>query len=251
MKQIKNFLVIALALVVGFMAVTALGGQTADAETETETEADKGVRFRTAATGRVFVDPDIAYLTVGVSSEKETASEAMAEVNTTMEALLAAVKETGIADKDIKTANISIEMNYDYSGPRRVLLGYIARNSLSITIRDLDAVAKVLDATIAAGANDVGNLWFDKEDKQEAYDEALGLAVKRATDKINVLHAASGVGGTLTPVSFDELGVQMYAQNARQMDMAVAEEAAAAGVTVIPGTIEVVAQVSVEFKAAE
>ncbi|NLC40130.1 MAG: SIMPL domain-containing protein [Clostridiaceae bacterium] len=247
MNYMKKLLVITMVLILSFVAMAAWNGDTTHAATTDMPE--KAVSYRASATGSVWVEPDIAYLTVGATSEHENAAIAMANVNVVMDAILAAVKEVGIADDDVKTSHISIELNYDYSGSSSVFIGYFASNSLSLTIRDLDKIPAVLDALIVAGANDINNLYFDKEEKRAAYNEALALAVEKARDKINVLHTASGLGGTLKAVCFDELGVQPYTPSACQMNMGMGEEAM--GVTVIPGLIELVAQVSVEFVIAK
>ena len=242
----KKIITIALALVLGFLAVTLIGGQAAEAETNDDSK--DGTVFRTGAVGLVTVDPDIAYLTVGASSERDNAADAMEDVNLIMDDVLAAVKAAGVADEDIKTQHIGVDVIYDYSRSTRMLQGYMARNSLTVTIRNLDDVAVIYDAVIEAGANDVGSLAFDKENKDEAYDEALALAVARATEKVDVLAAAAGIDSELIPQTFEEVSYQTYAGNVRQMDMAVEE---ASGVNVIPGTLEIVASVAVEFKTAD
>jgi len=241
----KKFLIIAMALVMGFLAVTMIGGVPAQAETDEAPK--KGISFLANGTGKVSIDPDIAYLTVGVTVERDKAADAMADNNELMAAVLEAIKATGLAEEDIKTSRLNLEVVYDYSGSNRVLKGYAARNSLALTIRDLEKIADVIDATVEAGATDISNLYFDKENRDEAYDQALALAVERATTKVNVLAKAAGVDAELFPRTISEGGVQIYYPAARDMAM----EEAAAGVPIVPGQIEITANVSVEFSTVE
>ncbi len=241
----KKFLIIALSLVMGFMAVTMVGGVPAMAETDETSK--KGISFLANGTGKVSIDPDIAYFTVGVTVERDKAADAMADNNELMAAVLEAIKATGLAEDDIKTSTINLEVVYDYSGSTRVLKGYAARNSLALTIRDLEKIAEVIDATVEAGATDISSLYFDKEDRDEAYDQALALAVERATAKVKVLAKAAGVDAELSPRTISEGGVQIYYPAAREMSM----DGASAGVPIVPGQIEITANVSVEFSTVD
>lgn len=241
----KKGLTLALAVLMGFMAITLFGGTAATADTA-ETNAMEPL-FAAAGTGRVSVEPDIAYVTIGVRTEAKEAKEAMDENSRQMNDVLDALKAAGLTEDDLRTSNISIDAIYDYSKDTRVFKGYVAQNSLFVTIRNLDQVADVLDAAIAAGANDVNNIYFDKEDKTAAYDEALVKALQLATEKIKVLHEASAVGGELVPVAFTEAGVQATYKQARSMAIPM-PETAAYGVQVVPGQVEVTASVNVEYK---
>lgn len=238
----KKILILALALVMGVLAVTAIGGQPARAETEDEVKSE--TVLRAGAVGRVTVEPDIAYLTAGASVERDKAADAMADVSAILDDVLAAIKDAGIADDDIKTQSVGVEAVYDYSRSTPRMTGYLARNSLAITIRDLDSVGALLDAVIEAGANDVGSLVFDKENKNEAYDEALRLAVARAAEKAEVLLAAAGLEGELVLKSMEEVTYGTYAADTVQAPM---PEMKGAGIMVIPGTIEISAGVTAEY----
>lgn len=241
----KKFLIIALVAIVGFTAFSLFGG--ASAKAESSTPADDVVLFATAGTGRVSVDPDIAYLNIGVATENESAKEAMAENNETMAAVLAAIREAGITDRDIQTSHISIDVLYDYSRDTAVMRGYMATNSVAVTVRDLDLVATLLDVSVAAGANEVNSISFDKEDKTDAYNDALAQAVARAKAKGDVLHAASGVEGTLVATKFVEAGAETPYQGYRDQVKAADGDYA----QIMPGQIEISASVSVEYRVVK
>src|SRR5258705_12743856 len=61
-----------------------------------------------SGTGTVTIKPDIAYINIGVHTEKATASEATAQNNTDTDAVIKAIKAAGIKDDDIQTTNFNI-----------------------------------------------------------------------------------------------------------------------------------------------
>ena len=71
-----------------------------------------------------------------------------------MTAVLAAIKEVGIADRDIQTSRLSLQPQYDpnKAGTAR-LTGFQATNQVTVRIRDIDKLPAVLDRAIG-GAGD-------------------------------------------------------------------------------------------------
>ncbi len=76
--------------------------------------------------GEAKATPDTARVQIGVQSEAPSAREALTDNNGKMTALIAKLKELGVADKDIQTSNISIYPRYDHNG--REVLGYQVNN---------------------------------------------------------------------------------------------------------------------------
>ena len=132
-------------------------------------------------TGQVFLSPDIAYIYVGVHTEEDTAAEAVAVSNEETQKVIEALKEAGIAAKDIRTTNFSIWPNQQYS-PDGQPLGtrYVVDNSVFVTVRKLDNLGDLLDAAVEAGANSINSIQFDVSDKTEALKKAREEAVKNA-----------------------------------------------------------------------
>ena len=73
--------------------------------------ADKLVTVTGEAT--VAVAPDTAMIRVGVTSQGKTAREASDANAKEMTAVLAAIKSSGVADKDIQTSRLSLQPQYD------------------------------------------------------------------------------------------------------------------------------------------
>lgn len=106
----------------------------------------------------VDAKPDIVDLSAGVTSQARTAVEAMRINAREMTAVIDRIKALGVDADDIQTAGIDLNAQYDYDQETReqVFRGYQASNRVSVTLRDVDRAGEVLDALVAAGANNVG-----------------------------------------------------------------------------------------------
>ncbi|MFN2225889.1 MAG: SIMPL domain-containing protein [Anaerolineae bacterium] len=199
--------------------------------------------------GSTSVEPDIARVSVGVETSAATIAEAVDENEAQMESVLGALREAGIADKDIQTTNFSISLD---RYPEQVVRSdegqqaqpvYRVSNMVNVTIRDLDQVGAVLDAVIESGANNIWGVSFTIDDPAEAQAEARADAVENARERAQALAELSGV--ELGPVmSVSEVvsggGVPMVYDT-------VVERAAGAGTSISPGELEISYQVQVSY----
>jgi uncharacterized protein len=144
--------------------------------------------------GIVKVKPDVAQATVGVELSRPTVAEASAEVSDTMDDVMAALREQGIAEKDMQTTGFSVwsDQAYNPDGTRGEM-AYRVSNQVNVTIRDLDSVGAVLDAAMEAGANSIYGVTFSLEDKKSAQSDARAEAVADATDKAEELAELTGL----------------------------------------------------------
>ena len=154
--------------------------------------------------GQVSLTPDIAYIYLGVHTEKATASEAVAENNAQTQKVIDALKKLGVDAKDIRTTNFSIWPSQNY-GPDGMPLDmkYVVDNTVYVTVRDLKKLGDLLDTVITAGANTVNSIAFDVADKTAAAKQARDAAVKNAQEQAQELAVAAGVKlGDITNISF-------------------------------------------------
>ena len=162
-----------------------------------------------AGTGTAYLTPDIAYLYLGVHTEKLTAAEAVAENNDQTEQVIQALRDFGIAANDIRTTNFSIWPIDKYDPATGVPSGeksYAVDNTVYVTVRDLETLGDLLDTVVQAGANTVNSIQFDVADRDEALADARAEAVRDAGEKAQELAAAAGVElGELQSVSFPNL----------------------------------------------
>jgi uncharacterized protein YggE len=112
-----------------------------------------------------------------------------------MLAIIAALKDAGIAGNDIQTSLLAIRPVYTTQEPRTEpkLSGYSVSNHVSVTIRNIGNVGDVLDRAIAVGATDVGNISFMVSDASKALDRAREAAIADARRKAEIYANASGV----------------------------------------------------------
>src|SRR5262249_14190036 len=127
--------------------------------------------------GTVSVPPDLAQIDAGVTSDAKTAKEAAEINNATMSKVLAALKGTGIDEKDFQTSRLSLQPQYASSSVssrpgQPTLAGYRASNRVAIKVRDLTKVASIIDTLVTAGANEIGNVGFTVAQPSKLLDEA-------------------------------------------------------------------------------
>src|SRR6185312_3797945 len=117
------------------------------------------------------------------------------------------------------------EMQYSPNGttPPRVT-GYIVTNTVRADVRRLDDVAKVIDAALAKGANEISSLEFYSSKSDSARRAALGTAVANARQDAEALaRAAGGSLGQIVEISTGELPVRPLSVSMRSGMVAAAK----------------------------
>jgi uncharacterized protein YggE len=182
--------------------------------------------------GEAKAKPDIASLDVGVQTKAEKVSDAVSQAQAVMNEVLAALAEQGIAKDDIRTSNYSIYLDEGYRGPdAEPQPTYRVFNSVNIIVRDLNKVSAVLDAVVAAGANQVYGVSFTLEDWHAVEAEAREKAMADAGERAQHLAQLAGLQlGQVLSVS-EVVGTQPTI-------MPVAAERAAAGLGGGAGPVE-------------
>lgn len=153
-----------------------------------------GTRLDVSAEGQVTRDPDIATLSAGVVTQAGTAAAAMAENAKRMAAAIAALRRAGVADRDIRTASLSLQPQYRYADNQPpAVTGYQASNQLTVTFRDIKRAGPILDALVAQGVNQLSGPDFALEHPDAALDEARAQAMQKARAKADVYARAAGL----------------------------------------------------------
>lgn len=150
--------------------------------------------------------PDVASISTGVVTQATDANTAMRLNAEQMGKVNAAIKSAGIEARDIRTSGVSLNARYDYeNGKTPRITGYEARNTVSIKVRDLSKLGKLMDSLVAAGANDLNGPNFEVDKADEAYDEARLAALKKARARADLYANALGLQ-VRRIVSIDEGG---------------------------------------------
>ncbi|MDQ1849089.1 SIMPL domain-containing protein [Gemmobacter fulvus] len=211
--------------------------------------ADPAPQITVTGEGQVNGAPDLATISLGVTTEGATAAEAMAANSAELARVMGNLTMAGIAAKDVQTTGLSINPNWqnDSSGatvPR--IAGYIASNMLTVRVRALEGLGSVLDAAVKDGANTLNGVEFGLADPAPAMDEARKRAVADARGRATLLAEAAGV--TLGKiVSISESGG--YQPPMPMMRMAA--DAAGGAVPVAAGEVSVSANVTIVWALGE
>lgn len=163
----------------------------------TITPAESAGSLRTIAvtgTGEVILVPDMAYINVGIHTEAEDVTSAVASNNQEAANITAAIVAMGVAEKDIQTSNFNVYSMNRYDNMSNVIgTTFAVDNTLYIIVRDLPKLSEMLDAALSAGANQIYGITFDISDRSGAIARARDLAILDAEAKATSVAETAGV----------------------------------------------------------
>ncbi len=206
--------------------------------------------------GTVDTYPDEAVIRLAVVTLAEDVKNASDENSEKMDAVLAALYEIGISEDDAVTSGYRVRPNYNHGGSDRRIVSFRVRNSLTVTVRDIEEIGNVVGAAISAGANEINDVTFTVSDERQAElrEEAVADAVARA--KADAASVADAMGVTIVcPVEISTTGSRLSPYRVR-MDyelgyggMPIPEATpTAVGPQILPGDVTVSAQVTVVYE---
>lgn len=158
--------------------------------------------------GEVNAVPDIANISFTITKEAKTVKEAQEGVATVEKNTLDFLKNKGIADKDIKTENVSFYPKYDYNpacpggygdigmpcrqkGPQ--IIGYEASESITVKIRNTDDAGAIIQGLGSIGVSNLSGPNFAIDDEDALKAQARKKAIDEAKMKAKVLSKDLGV----------------------------------------------------------
>ena len=190
--------------------------------------------------GRVSAQPDTAIVSVSVVTQNRSAIEAQQQNASRTTAVIDALKRTAGADAEIKTSGyVLIPQRVYKENQPPTITGYEARNSITVTLSDLNRTGAVIDAAASAGANNIDGVSFTLRRDTQARGEALQQATQAALAKAKALAQTFG-GRILRIVAVEEGGA-----TPRPLTYAAPEAIAArtADTPIETGSLEINAQV--------
>ena len=242
----EKFLVAVLVITLALSLAGCAGGAAAPAETTVRLHQE-GEPETITVVGKSGMEatPDVAKVSLGVSSRAATPSIAREENTAAINATLAALAEMGIEEKDIQTTNMNMWNNYDSNGN---LTGYRMSTDLTVYVRDITKAGDVVDA----GANELNGVSYLLSNEDEMYNTALADAIALARTKAEVL--AEAAGKTVGQVKkVDETSravatVRNYDEAAANPDVGSGSKMESVRTTIRPGSSTVSAEVQVVFE---
>ena len=151
--------------------------------------------LRVTGEGKARTAPDVAVVTLGISIFDASLARATREANERARRMLD-VFHPAVASADIHTVRYSVQVQYarlDKPDDLPRIAGYRVENVVQVKVRDLARVGALLDAAVAAGANEVQGLEFLKDDLGPEESRARTEAVKAARAKAEEMAKAAGV----------------------------------------------------------
>lgn len=155
--------------------------------------------IETSARREVRIAPDRATLVLAVETRAPSAAAAAQANARAQRMVLDTLRAIGIAPSQIGTAGYTVQPNYEplpKGGMQRN--GFVANNAITVRLTQLDRVGTVIDAALARGATNVGEVTFDASNTADARRAALADAATQAKAEATTL--AKALGGTLGPL---------------------------------------------------
>lgn len=157
-------------------------------------------RLTVSGSSKVLAQPDTAIISVAVVTQNTSAVQAQQQNAVKTTAVLDALKIAAGSGAEIKTSGYSLvpQRVYKENQPPTIT-GYEARNTVTVTLSDLNRVGAVIDASGKAGANNIDGISFTLRNDRDVRGRALTEAAREALGKAKIL--AQSLGGRLIRVT--------------------------------------------------
>lgn len=153
-----------------------------------------GTRLDISVRGEVTRVPDVAVISAGVVTSAPDAASAMQQNADRMARVIAALRQAGIAERDIATTAVNLSPQYRYiENQAPVVTGYQANNQVTVRFRDVRKSGAILDTLVKQGANQINGPQMVVDKPEAALDEARLEAVKIAKARAELYAQATGL----------------------------------------------------------
>ena len=206
----------------------------------------------------IRVAPNEVLISVGVQTDDLDIARARAANDARVKAIVAAATGAGVAAEHVRTDFLDIQPRYRDEYERRTFLGYFARRSLSITLRDVSRFEALLSAVLTAGANYLHGVEFRTTELRKHRDAARANAITAAREKAADMAAGlnAAVGSAINVQEghsgwWSAYGTAWGGRGGGAAFQNVVQERSAGGPsegTLVPGQISVSATVTVTFE---
>jgi uncharacterized protein YggE len=146
-----------------------------------------------SAEGRVTAEPEIAILHIGFETKPQDAKSAYADGAATSNAIIAALKQAGIAEGAIRSESQYLQRDYTTAHKFKLVQSWTVKAPAA-------RAAEILDTSITAGANSTGEIEWTVNDPKALDAQALEQAAKSAQEQAAAL--AKGMDARLGPVVY-------------------------------------------------
>ncbi len=147
--------------------------------------------------GKVWATPDTVRLSLGIEAEAKSVAQAQKDAAEAMNRVIKALRDKGVAEKDIQTQRFSIQpvRRWIEKENREEIIAYRVTNIVVAKIRDIEKTGSIIDAVAEAGGDltRVNDISFAVDDPTQLYNQAREKAMQDAMSKAQQLARVANV----------------------------------------------------------
>lgn len=271
-KRVSKWIAISLIFLSAFLLVKVIGGLKGLPNIGKEVYPQSTIMV--SGSGEAFAIPDIATFNFSVTETGATVKQAQEKADAKINKALATIRESGVADKDIKTTGYNVYPKYEYSNsvcPRipegagysgvtssvsspyycppgkNVLTGYEVSQNITVKVRDTEKVGDLVTKIGAASVSNISGIEFTVDNREQYVAQAREKAITEAKAKAKELAKQLGVHlGSI--ISYNENGnYPIYYGKGGGTDMALSSVAPAAA-ELPAGETKITSDVSITYE---
>lgn len=192
------------------------------------------------------VAPDMAVVTLGVTTDRPKAQDAARDNGKTVKGLVDEIAATGVPATDVATVRATLSPLYDTpkNGDTPRLRGFRATNTVEIRLRKLETAGDLAGRLVDLGANELQGIDLGVSDPEPILDDLRAEAARNAKHRAELYADALGVKLGSVMLIQPETGAMPME---RAFKTAMPAPMAATSVPVAAGTQKFEARVSVTF----
>jgi len=194
--------------------------------------------------GSMKIKPDYAQISIGVEIKDVDATKTKKENDKIIAKMIQIIKESKIEDKDFQTQRVHLYKSRDY---QEKIDYFVANQTISITLRNLNNYEKLMSDLIQVGANNIQGVEFKSTETEKYASEIRAKAVldakKKAEDYAGALNQSIGKAILISDQS-SIIQPRVYSMKAASLeaDSLMQEQ------TLAVGEIEISTNVSISFE---
>ena len=151
----------------------------------------------------VRVEPDEVVIHFGIESHDKVIKAAQDENKEILNSAISVAADKGIEKEKVKTEYLNIEPRWGDYYERKDFLGYLARNSFTVTLSNTNMFEELTSAMLEAGVTHIHNVQFRTTEFKKYREQARSLALKAAKEK--AIKMASELGSVVgDPIRINE-----------------------------------------------
>jgi len=241
--KIKRFSVYILIIIIAFLSGCYK-----------ETERQSQSTISVYGIGTVSVQPDIIQMSITLSRVAQTTKIAQEEVSRMVRQALQILKEANIEDKNINTASLTFNSEYEYTN-KRTLIGQRAEQRITFSIEgingDNEKVSGIIDKLIQINGIELNQINYSVKNTAEYFIKSRELAFEKAVEKANQYAELSKLK-IIKVLSITDQGTQQVSPISNRLynqQLFYAEAAASSdALTILPiGELEITTNILVLF----